>query len=101
MMRRPPRSTLFPYTTLFRSRGDRVAMLVPPSADLTAAVYAVWRAGGVVVVADQGLGFRGMGRALRAASVDFVIGTAKGLAAAWAMRLPGRMVAVGDRKSVG
>src|SRR2546426_11342958 len=27
MIRRPPRSTLFPYTTLFRSRGFRV---VPP-----------------------------------------------------------------------
>src|SRR2546426_8968685 len=25
MIRRPPRSTLFPYTTLFRSRGDRRA----------------------------------------------------------------------------
>src|SRR3712207_7540174 len=25
MMRRPPRSTLFPYTTLFRSGDDRVA----------------------------------------------------------------------------
>src|SRR2546426_9181980 len=25
MIRRPPRSTLFPYTTLFRSRVDRVA----------------------------------------------------------------------------
>src|SRR2546427_2418396 len=25
MIRRPPRSTLFPYTTLFRSRGDRLA----------------------------------------------------------------------------
>src|ERR1035441_11007889 len=25
MIRRPPRSTLFPYTTLFRSRGWRVA----------------------------------------------------------------------------
>src|SRR2546422_5848352 len=24
MIRRPPRSTLFPYTTLFRSRGDPV-----------------------------------------------------------------------------
>src|SRR5260221_10324379 len=24
MIRRPPRSTLFPYTTLFRSTGDRV-----------------------------------------------------------------------------
>src|SRR2546430_5938782 len=25
MIRRPPRSTLFPYTTLFRSRGQRIA----------------------------------------------------------------------------
>src|SRR2546430_12781794 len=29
MIRRPPRSTLFPYTTLFRSLKDRCA-LVPP-----------------------------------------------------------------------
>src|SRR3712207_8386159 len=27
MIRRPPRSTLFPYTTLFRSRGARVLSL--------------------------------------------------------------------------
>src|SRR2546427_8180626 len=26
MIRRPPRSTLFPYTTLFRSRGGRAAV---------------------------------------------------------------------------
>src|SRR2546422_2524534 len=26
MIRRPPRSTLFPYTTLFRSRWDRLTM---------------------------------------------------------------------------
>src|SRR5256885_16550065 len=26
MIRRPPRSTLFPYTTLFRSHGDEAAM---------------------------------------------------------------------------
>src|SRR5260370_6641549 len=29
MIRRPPRSTLFPYTTLFRSR-DRDAVAAPP-----------------------------------------------------------------------
>src|SRR2546430_12950752 len=27
MIRRPPRSTLFPYTTLFRSRAERMAQL--------------------------------------------------------------------------
>src|SRR3712207_6869137 len=34
MIRRPPRSTLFPYTTLFRSLGDReqLGRLVPPAA---------------------------------------------------------------------
>src|SRR5690349_24790096 len=30
MIRRPPRSTLFPYTTLFRSMGDNGRALVPP-----------------------------------------------------------------------
>src|SRR2546422_4061705 len=30
MIRRPPRSTLFPYTTLFRSRGDGTLMLDLP-----------------------------------------------------------------------
>src|SRR6266446_8639295 len=29
MIRRPPRSTLFPYTTLFRSRGDFILLLNP------------------------------------------------------------------------
>src|SRR5687767_15277180 len=29
MLRRPPRSTLFPYTTLFRSRGDLPRRGVP------------------------------------------------------------------------
>ena len=75
--------------------GHRVAMLVPPSADLTAAVYAVWRAGGVVVVADKGLGFAGMRRALRGAAVDHVVGAAQGMAAARLMRLPGGRVAAG------
>src|SRR2546427_5866215 len=30
MIRRPPRSTLFPYTTLFRSAQSRTAFPVPP-----------------------------------------------------------------------
>src|SRR2546429_3540567 len=29
MIRRPPRSTLFPYTTLFRSRGQRAELRLP------------------------------------------------------------------------
>src|SRR3712207_2301287 len=34
MIRRPPRSTLFPYTTLFRSRARRALVWVGPLADL-------------------------------------------------------------------
>src|SRR5256885_12419577 len=30
MIRRPPRSTLFPYTTLFRSSGDPVSLVTVP-----------------------------------------------------------------------
>jgi acyl-CoA synthetase (AMP-forming)/AMP-acid ligase II/pimeloyl-ACP methyl ester carboxylesterase len=76
--------------------GHRVALLVEPSADLTAAVYAVWRAGGVIVVADKGLGLPGMRRALRSASVNHVIGSRQGLAAARLMLLPGSRIAASD-----
>ncbi|MGY1747333.1 alpha/beta fold hydrolase [Blastococcus sp. SYSU D00695] len=75
--------------------GQRVALLVEPSADLTAAVYAVWRAGAVIVVADKGLGLRGMRRALRSAAVDHVIASAAGLAAARLMGLPGSRIVAG------
>ncbi|QNN55137.1 alpha/beta fold hydrolase [Nocardioides mesophilus] len=74
--------------------GHRIGLLVEPSSDLTAAVYAAWRAGAVVVVADKGLGFAGMRRALRSASVDHVIGAPAGLAAARLMGLPGSRIAV-------
>src|SRR2546421_467336 len=33
MIRRPPRSTLFPYTTLFRSPARRSSLALPPRAD--------------------------------------------------------------------
>ncbi|MGY1667256.1 alpha/beta fold hydrolase [Geodermatophilus sp. SYSU D00696] len=75
--------------------GHRVALLLEPSPDLTAAVYAVWRAGAAVVVADKGLGFAGMRRALRGAAADHVLGAAPGLLAARAMGLPGTRIAAG------
>src|SRR5947199_5300185 len=44
MRRRPPRSTLFPYTTLFRSRPAAAPALSPDDADqLARAVVAVSR----------------------------------------------------------
>src|SRR5689334_24686117 len=39
MIRRPPRSTLFPYTTLFRSIADRV-VLAASGGDTTAVIAA-------------------------------------------------------------
>src|SRR2546426_9239011 len=36
MIRRPPRSTLFPYTTLFRSRGRTVSVRRPGERELFA-----------------------------------------------------------------
>jgi acyl-coenzyme A synthetase/AMP-(fatty) acid ligase/pimeloyl-ACP methyl ester carboxylesterase len=66
--------------------GDRVAMLVPPGIDLVTAVYAVWRAGGVTVIADRGLGLRGLGRAVRGAHVQWVLGEPKAIAASKVMR---------------
>jgi len=74
--------------------GDRVALLVPPGADLTAVVYACWRIGAVIVVADAGLGRRAMGRALRGAAPDHVVGITRGLALAAVMRVPGRRTSV-------
>jgi olefin beta-lactone synthetase len=76
--------------------GDRVALLVPPGADLTAAVYACWRVGAVIVVADSGLGPRGLARALRGSWPRHLIGVDRGLLAARALRIGGRRFAAGS-----
>ncbi len=82
-------------------KGDRVALLVPPGVDLTVCLYACWRMGAVTVVADAGLGLRGMGRALAAAAPDYLIGVTRALAAAQAMRWPGRRIAVSPTPDAG
>ena len=61
------------------AKGQRVSVLVPPGPTLTAVVYACLRIGAVVVVADAGLGVRGLSRAVRGAWPDVIIGEAKGL----------------------
>ncbi len=75
------------------SPGDRVAILVPPGIDLAVCIYACWRMGAVVVVADAGLGVRGMGQALQSANPRFLIGIPKALVAAKALRWPGTRIA--------
>lgn len=70
-------------------RGDRVALLVAPGATLTAVVYATLRVGAIVVVADAGLGVKGLGRAITGAWPDYIIGESRGLIAARALGWPG------------
>ncbi|MFK5582039.1 alpha/beta fold hydrolase [Serinicoccus sp. LYQ131] len=74
--------------------GDRVAVLVPPGIDLTTVVYAVWRLGAVVVVADAGLGLGRLGAALRSAGPRHVIGIRSALALAALTRVPGTRIRV-------
>ena len=76
--------------------GDRVALLIPPGPDLIAVVYACWRIGAAVVVADSGLGLSGMRRAIRGAAPEHVIGIAAGLAVTRDLHLPGLRILVGS-----
>ena len=75
-------------------KGQRVSVLVPPGPTLTAVVYACLRVGAVVVVADAGLGVRGLSRAVRGAWPDVVIGELPGLTAARALGWPGMRISV-------
>lgn len=73
-------------------KGDRVSLLVPPGADLTAIVYACLRIGAVIVVADAGLGVKGLGRAVRGAHPAHIIGIESALVAARALGWPGQKI---------
>jgi olefin beta-lactone synthetase len=75
--------------------GDRVASLVTPGRELATLLYACWRLGAVVVVADAGLGAKGLSRALRSAAPAHLVGVPRALAAAAALRWPGRRIAAG------
>jgi olefin beta-lactone synthetase len=75
--------------------GDRVALLVTPGIELATAIYACWRIGAVAVVADAGLGARGITRALKSAAPDHLVGIPRALMAARALGWPGRRIAAG------
>ena len=70
-------------------KGDRVSLLVKPGPTLTAVLYACLRIGAIVVVADAGLGVKGLTRAVRGSWPDFIVGERLGLTAARALRWPG------------
>src|SRR3712207_6904299 len=61
MIRRPPRSTLFPYTTLFRSQPLREGGSLPAVVDTDA--------GGLFVVK-----FRGAGQGAKALLAELIVG---------------------------
>src|SRR3712207_6926530 len=66
MIRRPPRSTLFPYTTLFRSRGPiDVSISCTTSGDAVACSRCKWR----TVSSSQGTTRSGRKRSIADASV--------------------------------
>ncbi|MBD5785023.1 alpha/beta fold hydrolase [Cellulosimicrobium terreum] len=69
--------------------GDRVSLLVRPGPTLTALVYACLRIGAVVVVADAGLGLRGLTRAQRGAWPQYLVGQTTALVAARGAGWPG------------
>ncbi|NKX55329.1 alpha/beta fold hydrolase [Arthrobacter mobilis] len=69
--------------------GDRVSLLVPPGIDLTCLAYACLRIGAVIVVADTGLGTKGLSRAIRGAGPDWLVGVERALAAARLFGWPG------------
>ncbi|QCB97230.1 alpha/beta fold hydrolase [Arthrobacter sp. PAMC25564] len=75
---------------------SRVSLMVPPGVDLAVVLYACLRLGAVVVVADAGLGTRGLSRAVKGATPDFLIGIDKALAAASVLGWPGRRISVRD-----
>ncbi|MFE4835512.1 alpha/beta fold hydrolase [Arthrobacter sp. NPDC056691] len=77
-------------------RGSRVSLMVPPGVDLTVVLYACLRLGAVVVVADAGLGTRGLSRAVKGATPDILIGIDKALAAASVLGWSGRRISVQD-----
>lgn len=76
-------------------KGDRVSLLIEPGPTLSAVVYACLRIGAVVVVADAGLGIRGLTRAVRGSWPDVIIGGSRGLSAARALGWPGIRIAAG------
>ncbi|QWT23525.1 alpha/beta fold hydrolase [Subtercola sp. PAMC28395] len=77
-------------------KGDRVSLLIPPGADLTAVVYACLRIGAIIVVADAGLGLTGLGRAVRGAHPTHIIGIQRALTAARALGWPGQKISAGQ-----
>lgn len=75
-------------------QGTRVNLMVTPGAQLTTLIYACLSIGAIIVVADTGLGAKGLTRALKGARPEFIIGINKALVAARSLGWPGERIAV-------
>ncbi|MBD7994458.1 alpha/beta fold hydrolase [Arthrobacter sp. Sa2CUA1] len=76
--------------------GDRVNLLVPPGIELTSLIYACLRLGAVVVVADAGLGTKGLSRAIKGAGPQFIVGIERAITGARLFGWPGQRILAGD-----
>ena len=75
--------------------GNRVSLMVPPGIELTVLIYACLRLGAVIVVADAGLGAKGLSRAVRGTVPDFLVGIERALVAGRFFGWPGVRISVG------
>ncbi|GAB3546449.1 alpha/beta fold hydrolase [Arthrobacter tumbae] len=75
--------------------GSRVSLMVPPGIELTTLIYACLRLGAVIVVADAGLGVKGLSRAVRGTVPDFLIGIERALVAGRLFGWPGIRISAG------
>lgn len=78
--------------------GERVAVLVPPSAELVALAYAIWSLGASIVVVDGSMGVRAMNRALRSADPAHIVTIPRGRVPLLAGGLQRRAIAWGELK---
>lgn len=80
--------------------GDRVAFLVPPGPLLIPLIYATWNLGAAVVLADSGLGLRGMFRALRGAHINHVVGIPRAWPLMRSLQIPGARISTKELDKV-
>lgn len=76
--------------------GDRIAFLIPPGPELIALIYAAWNVGACIVIADSGLGARGLIRALRGAHPDHVFAIPRAMPLTRFLQVPGLRISSKD-----
>lgn len=77
-------------------QGDRIAFLIPPGPELIALIYAAWNVGACIVIADSGLGARGIVRALRGAHPDHVFAIPRAMPITRFLQVPGLRISSKD-----